>query len=75
MAATEILQFYVAVMVCQPVSSMRDVNCDPSGVAPLDNNCSLSVVSCNMHDFNQGSHTVRDLIIEFSCYRSTGWLV
>ena len=35
-----------------------------SGVTSSDN-ASLSVVSYNMHDFNQGSHIVRDLINEF----------
>jgi len=53
-----------AAMACQLATSLCNVSGDLSGETSSDN-ASLSVVSYNMHGFNQGSHTVRDLINEF----------
>jgi len=57
-------QFCTAAMACQLVTSLCNVSGDLIGVTSSDN-ASLSLVSYNMHGFNQGSHTMRDLINEF----------
>jgi len=57
--------FYTTAMACQLATSWCNVSGDPSDVSSSDN-ASLFVVSYNMHGFNQGSHTVRDLINESS---------
>ena len=55
--------FYIIAMACQSATSRCNVSGDPSDLSSSDV-ASLSVVSYNMHGFNQGSHTVRDLINE-----------
>ena len=68
-------QSYTTAMACQLATSLCNVSDDVSGVTSSDN-ASLSVISYNMHGFNQGSHIVRDLINESKpdifYYRSTG---